>query len=150
MSQRVVLNDPEVMLDAVEDLAAQIAMAEDGVAGDQAALEDEIREQPEGGLVLVGLVQAATGHPGLDGSPGGLGLLVQPAWYEFTDTTPEQMVGWGWQAVHDPEALPRISDRMEMEQALKQANRQKDVFLAMRPRAALPSRSSATPWRSSA
>ena len=28
-------------------------------------------------------------------------------WYEYTGTTPEQMEGWGWQAVHDPECCPR-------------------------------------------
>ncbi len=29
-------------------------------------------------------------------------------WYEFTGTTPEQMAGWGWQSVHDPEKLPEV------------------------------------------
>jgi PAS domain S-box-containing protein len=29
-------------------------------------------------------------------------------WYEFTGTTPEQMAGWGWKAVHDPELLPDV------------------------------------------
>ncbi len=29
-------------------------------------------------------------------------------WYEYTGTTFEQMEGWGWQSVHDPEALPRV------------------------------------------
>ncbi len=29
-------------------------------------------------------------------------------WYEYTGTTPEQMAGWGWQSVHDPEQLPEI------------------------------------------
>ena len=32
-------------------------------------------------------------------------------WYEFTGTTPEQMDGWGWQSVHDPEALPQVLER---------------------------------------
>ena len=27
-------------------------------------------------------------------------------WYDYTGTTPEEMAGWGWQSVHDPEALP--------------------------------------------
>ncbi len=106
-------------------------------------------------------------------------------WYEYTGTTPEQMEGWGWQSVHDPDVLPRvlerwkaslasgepfdmvfplrgadgrfrpfltrvvpsrdddgrivvwfgtntdIAERVEMEQALKQADRRKDEFLAM-------------------
>ena len=32
-------------------------------------------------------------------------------WYEYTGTTPEQMEGWGWQSVHDPEMLPRVVKR---------------------------------------
>lgn len=29
-------------------------------------------------------------------------------WYEYTGTKPEEMEGWGWQAVHDPEILPVV------------------------------------------
>lgn len=29
-------------------------------------------------------------------------------WYDYTGTTFEEMEGWGWQAVHDPEMLPRV------------------------------------------
>ena len=32
-------------------------------------------------------------------------------WYEYTGTTPEQMEGWGWQSVHDPETLPKVMAR---------------------------------------
>ena len=32
-------------------------------------------------------------------------------WYEYTGTTPEQMEGWGWQAAHDPDELPRVLER---------------------------------------
>jgi PAS domain S-box-containing protein len=32
-------------------------------------------------------------------------------WYEYTGTTPEQMEGWGWQSVHDPEVLPAVLER---------------------------------------
>ena len=31
-------------------------------------------------------------------------------WYEYTGTTPEQMEGWGWQSVHDPEVLPKVME----------------------------------------
>ena len=34
-------------------------------------------------------------------------------WYAYTGTTPEQMQGWGWQAVHDPQELPRVMDRWQ-------------------------------------
>ena len=32
-------------------------------------------------------------------------------WYDYTGTTPEQMEGWGWQAVHDPKVLPEVLER---------------------------------------
>jgi PAS domain S-box-containing protein len=32
-------------------------------------------------------------------------------WYEYTGTTPEQMEGWGWQSVHDPQTLPKVMER---------------------------------------
>ncbi len=31
-----------------------------------------------------------------------------PRWYQYTGTTPAEMEGWGWQAVHDPNELPRV------------------------------------------
>jgi PAS domain S-box-containing protein len=35
-------------------------------------------------------------------------------WYEYTGTTPEQMAGWGWQSVHDPEALPGVLEHWKV------------------------------------
>jgi len=32
-------------------------------------------------------------------------------WYEYTGTTFEQMEGWAWQTVHDPEMLPKVMER---------------------------------------
>jgi PAS domain S-box-containing protein len=32
-------------------------------------------------------------------------------WHEYAGTTPEQMEGWGWQSVHDPQALPAVMER---------------------------------------
>jgi PAS domain S-box-containing protein len=34
-------------------------------------------------------------------------------WYEYTGTTPDQMEGWGWQSVHDPEVLPAVMERWQ-------------------------------------
>jgi len=34
-------------------------------------------------------------------------------WYEYTGTTAEQMEGWGWQSVHDPEVLPEVVERWQ-------------------------------------
>ena len=32
-------------------------------------------------------------------------------WYTYTGTTPEQMEGWGWRSVHDPQTLPTVLER---------------------------------------
>ena len=32
-------------------------------------------------------------------------------WYDYTGTTPEDMEGWGWQSVHDPEVLPQVLEQ---------------------------------------
>jgi PAS domain S-box-containing protein len=32
-------------------------------------------------------------------------------WYDYTGTKPEQMEGWGWQIVHDPEVLPTVMEK---------------------------------------
>jgi PAS domain S-box-containing protein len=32
-------------------------------------------------------------------------------WYNYTGTTWEDMAGWGWQSVHDPETLPSVLER---------------------------------------
>ena len=31
-------------------------------------------------------------------------------WYDYTNTTPDQMEGWGWESVHD-EMLPTVVER---------------------------------------
>jgi PAS domain S-box-containing protein len=43
--------------------------------------------------------------------PDGFILWYNRRWYEYTGTTPEQMEGWGWQSVHDPEILPKVVER---------------------------------------
>jgi PAS domain S-box-containing protein len=32
-------------------------------------------------------------------------------WYEYTGTTFEEMQGWGWEKVHDPELLPKVVEK---------------------------------------
>ncbi|HEU4747520.1 MAG TPA: PAS domain-containing protein, partial [Gemmatimonadaceae bacterium] len=34
-------------------------------------------------------------------------------WYEYTGKTPEDIEGWGWQSVHDPEVLPEVLERWQ-------------------------------------
>ena len=76
-------------------------------------------------------------------------------WYEYTGTTPEQMEGWGWQSVHDPEYLPsvmerwqesiRAGSRFEMEFPLRGADGVFRWFLT-RVRPVLDSSGSVTRW----
>ena len=42
--------------------------------------------------------------------PGGHIFWYNRRWYDYTGTTLEQMAGWGWQAVHDPQVLPRVME----------------------------------------
>jgi PAS domain S-box-containing protein len=32
-------------------------------------------------------------------------------WYDYTGTTAEEMLGWGWQSVHDPKILPKVLEQ---------------------------------------
>jgi PAS domain S-box-containing protein len=60
-------------------------------------------------------------------------------WYDYTGTTPEEMMGWGWQKVHDPELLPEVIKRwneaaaaeqpLDMEIPLRGADGKLRVFL---------------------
>jgi PAS domain S-box-containing protein len=34
-------------------------------------------------------------------------------WYQYTGTTPQDMEGWGWQSVHDPDVLPAVLARWQ-------------------------------------
>jgi PAS domain S-box-containing protein len=64
--------------------------------------------------------------------PDGFIFWYNRNWYEYTGTTPDDMKGWGWQSVHDPEMLPQVitawqtsietGKRFEMEFPLKGAD----------------------------
>ncbi|MFX8938083.1 PAS domain-containing protein, partial [Acinetobacter baumannii] len=34
-------------------------------------------------------------------------------WHAYCGSTPDQMEGWGWQSVHDPEQLPSVMERWQ-------------------------------------
>jgi len=71
--------------------------------------------------------------------PDGYIFWYNKRWYEYTGTTPEQMKGWGWQSVHDPDVLPKVLERWKasiekgepfnMEFPLKGADGKFRVFL---------------------
>lgn len=43
-------------------------------------------------------------------NPDGWIYWYNKKWYDYTGTTPEQMEGWGWQAIPDPHVLPEVLD----------------------------------------
>ena len=45
--------------------------------------------------------------------PDGYIYWYNRRWYEYTGTTPAEMEGWGWQSVHDPQALPGVLARWQ-------------------------------------
>jgi PAS domain S-box-containing protein len=47
-------------------------------------------------------------------------------WYQYTGASPEEMVGWGWESVHDPNILPEVLVRWRS--AIKTGKRFEMVF----------------------
>lgn len=43
--------------------------------------------------------------------PDGWLTWYNQRWYDYTGTTPEEMMGWGWQSVHHPDVLPEMIER---------------------------------------
>ncbi len=41
-------------------------------------------------------------------NPDGYIFWYNSRWFEYTGTTMDQMQGWGWETVHDPEVLPSV------------------------------------------
>ena len=72
-------------------------------------------------------------------NPDGYITWYNRGWFDYTGMTPEQMEGWGWQSLHDPEVLPSVIDRwkysidsgepFEMEFPLRGANGEFRWFL---------------------
>jgi PAS domain S-box-containing protein len=44
-------------------------------------------------------------------NPDGHIFWYNHGWYEYTGTSLEQMQGWGWKAVHDPNVYPRVFEK---------------------------------------
>ena len=45
--------------------------------------------------------------------PSGAIFWYNRRWYDFTGTTFEQMKGWGWQAVHHPDHVDRVTEKFK-------------------------------------
>src|SRR5260221_3150809 len=69
--------------------------------------EMALRESEEQFRMLADLIPQLTWMA----RPDGWIFWFNRRWYEYTGSTPEEMVGWGWQSVHDPAELLRILAR---------------------------------------
>ncbi len=74
----------------------------DTMRDEQARLSSELR-----------LKQLANTIPQLAwiANPDGFIHWYNDRWYDYTGTTPDQMIGNGWHRVHDPAVLPTVIDR---------------------------------------
>lgn len=73
------------------------------------ALMESLRETEEQFRTLVDSI------PNLAWWANGDGYITwyNRRWYEYTGTTPEQMEGWGWQSIHDPDVLPKVMEKWQ-------------------------------------
>ncbi len=81
-----------------------------GVAQDISArksAEDTLRQSEE---VLRALANSIPQLAWMAQADGNI-VWFNQRWYEYTGTRPEQMEGWGWQSVHDPDVLPLVLQR---------------------------------------
>ena len=69
--------------------------------------EEEVRDREEQFRTLANAIPQLCWMANADGGIS----WYNDRWYRYTGATPEQMEGWGWQAVHDPEILPSVLDR---------------------------------------
>ena len=106
---RRVVREPEVVWELT---AFPVPLADGrrglGVIGvdvtDRQRQEEQLRESAERFQAM------ADGIPQLAWMtrPDGHIFWYNQRWYDYTGTTLEEMQGWGWQAVHDPEELKRV------------------------------------------
>ena len=97
--------------------------------------EDTLRESEEVLRTLANTIPQLAWMAQADGAI----VWFNKRWYEYTGTTPEQVVGWGWQTTHDPDVLPqmlvrwhdslRTGNPFEMEYPIRGADGQYRWFL---------------------
>ena len=94
-------NPPDLVVENAA-LRARLAAAEEAVRARQARVENEERFRA-----------LADAIPQLAWIAHANGFIhwYNRRWYGSTGTTPEQMEGWGWQDVHDPQVLPQVLEQ---------------------------------------
>jgi PAS domain S-box-containing protein len=69
--------------------------------------EDALRESEDQFRTLANAMPQLSWMAHADGSI----FWYNDRWYQYTGATPDEMKGWGWQSVHDPEALPGVMEQ---------------------------------------
>lgn len=112
-------------------IAAQAAIAIDNARLYQAAqreiaerrrVDAALRDSEEQFRMLADSIPQLAWMAGHDGAI----FWYNQRWYEYTGTTFEQMQGWGWRSVHDPEYLPQVEARFR--QAMESGSNWEDTF----------------------
>jgi PAS domain S-box-containing protein len=73
---------------------------------DRRHAQEALRESEERFQVMANGIQQLAWMAEADGSI----FWYNQRWNEYTGTTLEQMRGWGWQSVHDPDVLPQVME----------------------------------------
>ncbi|MGV8928683.1 MAG: PAS domain S-box protein [Brevundimonas sp.] len=68
--------------------------------------------------------------------PDGAIFWYNQRWHDYTGTTPEEMRGWGWQTVQDPDLVDGVTERFK--QCMRDGTPWEDIF---------PLRSATGEWR---
>lgn len=121
------------MLDAAGNVERLLVISRDVTERIQAA-EHVRREEEQLRLLADSIPQLAW-----IARPDGHIFWYNQRWYEYTGTRLEEMSGWGWQSVHDPDVLPSVIERwrnaietgetFEMEFPLRRADGEMRWFL---------------------
>jgi two-component system sensor histidine kinase/response regulator len=74
---------------------------------DRKRAEDALRESEERFQAMANGIPQLAWMAEADGSI----FWYNQRWYDYTGTTFEQMQGWAWQTVHDPNMLPQVLER---------------------------------------
>jgi len=100
----------------LEGLGAQAAVAIDNVRLNRDARQElEDRRRAEAALVdsekRFDLVADTIPMLCWIAKPDGEIVWFNRRWYEYTGSTPDQTLGWGWRSAHDPKILPEVTRR---------------------------------------
>lgn len=103
---RIVVASHQVLYRDEEDAPTAVLEVNNDIT-EQRRVDEALRESEERFRLMVDSIPQLAWMA----QPDGYIFWYNSRWYEYTGTSPEQMEGWGWQSVHDPEMLPKVIER---------------------------------------